>query len=169
MEDRQRGYKRTPRFTKRLEISFTSGIHSFRGILSNISENGLFIRTNRGFAPGTVVDLELVLPDRKISRLKGIVRRTIKTPVTTMKNGMGIELIEKDQNYIDFFKDFIKDAGFEDNHEDSEDNLNIEEKQEQVPEFLIISCPNCGVKNKVSYQKISLGPRCGKCGASLPV
>ncbi|NWF99105.1 MAG: PilZ domain-containing protein [Nitrospirae bacterium] len=169
MEERQRGYKRNPRFTKRLEISFTSGVHSFRGILSNISENGLFIRTNRGFAPGTIVDLELVLPGHTISRLKGIVRRTIKTPLTTMKNGMGIELIEKDQNYIDFFNEFLKETGFEDDYKENEERPNVEEKQNTPPEFLIISCANCGVKNKVSYQKISLGPKCGKCGASLPV
>ncbi len=169
MEDRQRGYKRNPRFTKRLEISFSSGVHSFRGILSNISENGLFIRTNRGFAPGTMVDLELVLPDQKISHLKGIVRRTIKTPLTTMKNGMGIELIERDRNYIDFFNEFIKETGFEDDYSENEEKNYVEEKQNPPPEFLIISCPNCGVKNKVSYQKISLSPKCGKCGALLPV
>lgn len=169
MEERQRGYKRTPRFTKRLEVTFSSGVHSFKGILSNISENGLFIRTNRGFAPGVVVDIELVLPDLRVSRLKGIVRRTIKTPVTTTKNGMGIELIEKDQNYIDFFNEFIKETGFENDYKDIEDNPYVEQKTEPPPEFLIISCPNCGVKNKVSYKKISLSPKCGKCGASLPV
>ena len=62
---RQRGYQRSPRYTKRLEVTFSSGNLSFKGILSNISENGLFIRTNRGFAPGTTVDIEVMMPDEK--------------------------------------------------------------------------------------------------------
>jgi hypothetical protein len=77
-----RGYQRHPRFTKRLEATFSSGGLSYRGILSNLSQNGLFIRTNRGFAPGSTVDIELVMPDNALCRLKGIVKRTIKTPMS---------------------------------------------------------------------------------------
>ena len=108
--ERDRGYKRTKRFTKRLEVTFSSGVLSYRGILSNVSVSGLFIRTNRGFAPGTTVDIELMLPDNTVSSLKGIVRRTIKNPVTTMKNGMGVELIRQDAKYQNFIKPFLDDS-----------------------------------------------------------
>ena len=103
---RPRGYQRHPRFTKRLEATFSSGGLSFRGILSNISENGMFIRTNRGFAPGTTVDIDIVMPDNTIVALKGIVKRTIKTAITTMKNGMGIELTREDEKYLKFVRSF---------------------------------------------------------------
>jgi hypothetical protein len=76
-------------------VTFSSGGLSFRGILSNISSSGIFIRTNRGFTPDTIVDIEVVMPDNKISLLKGVVKRTIKTPLSSMKNGMGVELMEK--------------------------------------------------------------------------
>jgi Tfp pilus assembly protein PilZ len=153
--DRSRGYQRHPRFTKRLEATFSSGGLSYRGILSNLSRNGLFIRTSRGFAPGSTVDIELVMPDNKVCRLKGVVKRTIKTPMSSMKNGMGIELTEKDTAYLRFIESFDK-------------------KKETVtetpaPEFRIITCPACGVKNKVLSEKLSLGPKCGRCGTSLPV
>ena len=152
---RERGYQRHPRFTKRLEARFSSGGMSFAGISSNLSESGLFIRTNRGFAPDTAIDIELVMPDGKTSSLKGLVRRTIKTPLSS-KNGMGVELIEKDAAYINFLKSFTEET---------------ETDTEKItpPEFQIISCPNCGVKNKVSSEKLSLGPKCGRCGTPLTI
>jgi hypothetical protein len=129
---------------------------SFAGISSNLSESGLFIRTNRGFAPDTIIDIELVMPDGKTSSLKGLVRRAIKTPMSTLKNGMGVELIEKDAAYINFLKSFTEET---------------ETDTEKItpPEFQIISCPNCGVKNKVSSEKLSLGPKCGRCGTPLTI
>jgi hypothetical protein len=152
---RERGYQRHPRFTKRLEARFRSGVMSFAGISSNLSESGLFIRTNRGFAPDTIIDIELVMPDGKTSSLKGLVRRTIKTPLSS-KSGMGVELIEKDAAYINFLKSFTEET---------------ETDTEKItpPEFQIISCLNCGVKNKVSSEKLPLGPKCGRCGTPLTI
>ena len=98
--------RRRQRVTKRLEVKFISSGISFTGILSNLSEGGLFIRTNHGFTPGTIIDIELVMPDDKISFLKGVVRRTIKIPMSLNKNGMGVELIEKDAAFINFLKSF---------------------------------------------------------------
>lgn len=156
---RERGYQRFPRFTKRLEATFSSGGLSFRGILSNISENGIFIRTNRGFAPNTLVEIEVVMPDNRISYLKGIVRRSIKTPVTITKNGMGIELTETDSTYIRFVRS---------RHAEPEADAEVEEKTE-MPEFRIIACQSCGVKNKVRSNRLSDEPKCGKCGKALAI
>jgi len=139
---------------KRLEVTFSSGGLSYKGILSNISENGLFIRTNRGFAPGTTVDIEMVMPDNMISHLTGIVRRTVKTQLSAMKNGMGVELTKKDEAFSNFMK------AFQEEHMKDTDTS---------PEFQIITCSGCGVKNKVSANKLSLGPKCGKCGIPLTV
>jgi Tfp pilus assembly protein PilZ len=156
--DKPRDYKRTRRYTKRLEATFSSGNLSFRGILSNISESGLFIRTNRGFTPGTVVEIEVMMPDNTISHLKGVVRRTIKTPLTSMKNGMGIELTERDEGYSRFVHSVIHDKESEDTPYEF-----------SVPEYKIIPCPKCGAKNKVPNEKLALGPKCGKCKTPLLV
>ena len=155
--ERERGYQRHKRFTKRLEAVFTSGGLSYRGILSNISESGLFIRTNRGSAPNTIIEIELVMPDNKVSRLKGIVKRTIKRPVSTIKNGMGIELIEKDKTYLNFLKNFTGET------------ITKPEEKTVVKEFKIVSCQNCGTKNKVVIDKSYKNPKCGKCGTSLVI
>lgn len=155
---RTRGYQRHPRFTKRLEVTFSSGGLSYKGILSNLSANGLFIRTNRGFAPGTEVDIQLMMPGNKISLLKGIVRRTVKVPVTTTKNGMGIELTVYDETYRNFVRTSLTDQG-----------IDTKELPEPIPaaDFQIILCKGCGIKNKVSPEKLTLEPKCGRCGTIL--
>jgi hypothetical protein len=167
--ERNREYKRDKRVTKRLEVTFCSGGQCFRGILSNVSVSGLFIRTSRGFAPGTTVDIELMLPDNTVSVLKGVVRRTIKNPVTTLKNGMGVELIRQDAKYQKFIKPFLDDTDPETEQEiEPSPDPEAEPEKPPVPEFQIIGCPNCGAKNKVLINKLSLGPKCGKCRTPLP-
>jgi Tfp pilus assembly protein PilZ/ribosomal protein S27AE len=153
--DRHR-HQRATRFTKRLEARFKSGGLTYTGILSNFSQTGLFVRTNRGFTPGTAIDIELVMPNNEVSVLKGVVRRTIKTQLSSLGNGMGVELIEKDSIYSDFVKSFC-DIG----------ESKTASKNNNSQEFKIISCPNCGVKNKVANKKLALGPKCGKCGTPL--
>jgi len=160
--ERERKHQRTPRFTKRLEATFRAEPFSYRGILSDISENGLFIRTNHGFAPGTLVDIEIIMPDDQVSRLKGIVRRSIKTPLSSKKNGMGIELTKKDTAYINFFKSYVTEPG----PDPIEEKNPVSEKASPL-EFQITPCPGCGVKNKVLLEKISLGPKCSRCGTPL--
>ncbi len=148
--------RRYRRFTKRLEVKFSSGGNSFTGISSDLSENGIFIRTKKGLAPGTNIYIDLVLPDGRISFLKGIVKRTFKTPISALKNGMGVEITEKDEIFSDFIKAFVlkRETPYED---------------KAVPEFKIISCANCGAKNKVLASMISLRHKCGRCKASLTI
>jgi len=148
--------RRYRRFRKRLEVKFSPGGKSFTGISSDLSEYGIFIRTQKGLAPGTLIYIDLVLPDGKVSFLKGIVKRTLKTSILSLKNGMGVEIIEKD----DIFNDFIKSYALK-TENPSEDKA--------IPEFKIISCTSCGAKNKVLTSMTSLGPKCGRCKASLTI
>lgn len=168
------------RYTKRLETTFSSGNLSFRGISSDLSAGGLFIRTQHSFVPGAIVDLEVYLPDNKVSRLKGIVRRSIKTTMPGVKNGMGIELIERDTNYLDFIKTIVIEKGegsseksFEETGETGE-KVRVEgdkkhgetDREDSPPEYVFIICENCNVKNKVPVNR-KFGLRCGKCGVPL--
>ena len=52
--------------------------------------------------------MELVLPDKTISSVKGIVKRTTKVAGSNRECGMGIELIEKDTMYVNFVKALTK-------------------------------------------------------------
>jgi hypothetical protein len=95
------------RFDKRLATKIIADQISFTCMTSDVSENGLFIRTSSSFAVNTPIDIQLLIPGYRVSFLKGIVRRTIRTPIPTMKNGMGIEIIGKDASYIHFLKPLI--------------------------------------------------------------
>jgi hypothetical protein len=74
------------------------------GLLTDVSENGLFIKSNRDFTMGEVIDIELFMPDNNNSLLKGVIRRKIELPESHRKYGLGIELIEKDMVYRHFLK-----------------------------------------------------------------
>lgn len=91
------------RIFKRLEVKFTSDNINRTGITSNLSENGMFVRTRKVLNAGTNLDLELTLPSGEIIKLCGRVARAIITPLHN-KDGMGIELMEIPPNYIEFIK-----------------------------------------------------------------
>jgi hypothetical protein len=76
------------------------------GLVNDFSENGLFIKCNQDFPIGTVIDIEIFMPDNNNSLLRGIVRRKIEMPESHRKSGLGIELIEKDTVYRRFLKSF---------------------------------------------------------------
>jgi len=134
--------RKHPRFIKRLETRISIDQTSFWSISGDMSESGLFIRTNRGYNVGTPIDIELSLPGNRVSFLKGIVRRTVRTPIPTMRNGMGIEVIEKDE----IFRDFVKSIS-------RERKENVGEEQ-TPPELQIISSLNCEAANKDNRKTI---------------
>ena len=96
--------RRSSRITRRLEIKFASNDVSFKGITSNVSKEGLFVRTLKGFPPGTLVKMELHLPSGKHIKRKGVVKRTLKTNFSGVKNGIGIEFIDTSTEYEEFLK-----------------------------------------------------------------
>jgi len=104
--------RRQRRFIKRCEIEFTADGTTHRGISSDFSLTGLFIRTNHPFPEGTVFDMLIHLPDGSSSKLRGKAVRSLKTPlgnvmgtpVKTVKNGMGVNILERDRNYLNLIK-----------------------------------------------------------------
>ncbi len=154
---------------RRLETEFSAEGQNYRAISSDFSCGGLFIRTNHAFVPGTLIDITIHLPDGNSSRLKGTVKRALKTPVVSLKNGMGIELIEKDPFYSRFMLTFTGEC-----EEETAPPVSprSQEPIREIPkpaadEFLIVTCGQCSVKNKVNRSRIAAGPRCGKCGSPL--
>jgi hypothetical protein len=101
--------RRHRRYIKRCEIEFSTNGTVYRGISSNFSLSGLFIKTSKPFVEDTIIELIIHLPNGLTSKLKGIVRRACRNPVNVQKNGMGIEFTEKDSNYDDFFNSILTD------------------------------------------------------------
>lgn len=94
--------RRSTRTIKRLEIAFTARGLTYKGITSNLSREGIFIRTQKGLPPGVIVEVELYLPSGETLKMQGVVKRTIKTQFQDIKNGMGIELINPPQIYMEY-------------------------------------------------------------------
>src|SRR3990172_8785432 len=98
------------RFIRRCEVEFVSDGITYRGLSSDFSLSGLFIRTNYPVTPDAILDVIIYLPDGLTSKLRVKVRRAWRTatgkvmgmPIKAFKNGMGVEIIERDVNYLHF-------------------------------------------------------------------
>ena len=98
--------RKQPRFNKSLVAQVVANDIRLFVMTSDLSKNGLFIRSKRCFAPDTIVDMEIATSDNIVSLLKGVVRRTADA-FGSMNNGMGVEIVEKDAAYLHFMKSLI--------------------------------------------------------------
>ncbi len=103
------------RYIKSCETEFTSNNIIYRGLSSNFSLKGLFIRTKYPLRPDTVVDITIRIDDNTTSIIKGKVIRSARNqknilpdlPPFNSKNGMGIEVLERDVNYLHLIRGLI--------------------------------------------------------------
>ena len=96
--------RRAERYKGRFKIEYALGDQTYRGISSDLSLNGIFIRTRNPLEMGTLITIVLHLPGGLTATLKGKVARVLVmhdgTSAVSIRNGMGIEIIEKDYNYL---------------------------------------------------------------------
>ncbi len=98
--------RRARRKIKRLFITFSDGVSEHKGISSDFSDTGLFIRTRiNAFDPGTPVNVVLEVDEDRGIKLTGEVVRAIRTGILDFKNGMGIRLTDIPQSYKDFLEE----------------------------------------------------------------
>jgi Tfp pilus assembly protein PilZ len=94
----------TNRLNKRLMVRFGRTKPDSLGITSDISDTGVFIKSNTVFSPGTDLVMDLTLPDERVIRLNGRVVWAKRVPPNMLrfvkKSGMGIFL---DETPPDFF------------------------------------------------------------------
>jgi hypothetical protein len=77
----------------------------------NLSEGGLYLKTNSVFAPGTVLQLELEFPDRKFSLWARVVWAKQVPPqlAHVLDCGMGLSLIEPPPEWAAFYAEWRSD------------------------------------------------------------
>ena len=103
------------RYIRRCEVEFVAEGVTYRGIASDFSLNGLFIRTNYPLTPDTALDVKLHLPGGSTSQLtirvirswRTVAGRVIGSPIKTFKNGMGVEITQKDINFLHFIRSIL--------------------------------------------------------------
>jgi hypothetical protein len=101
--------RRPKRFVERCKIEFIANDKIYRGISGDFSLNGLFIRTNHPLPPETILKLVIYLPNGLTSKLKGKVKRALEVslgkmtePQKYLQRGIGVEITERDSNYLHF-------------------------------------------------------------------
>jgi len=87
------------RFTTQLHFKLNSNSKTAWGVLGDVSENGLFIKTNRDINLDSVINIEIFMIDNTNSRLMGIVTRKVDLTDTHRKYGLEIKLTQKDITY----------------------------------------------------------------------
>lgn len=92
------------RFEAKCEVVFTANGIVYKGITQDLSLSGLSINTEYQFAPDTVIDIVIQFSGNKTSRLKGKVIRTIK-------DGIGVEIIERDTVYLHYYSSCLLGLG----------------------------------------------------------
>ncbi len=87
---------------KRLAVDFGAGDLKHTGITNDISQTGLFIKTTKFFAPGSIIKINLLIPNNGSKTFTGKVVRTYKHPPysSLAKNGVGVELEEPGKSYL---------------------------------------------------------------------
>ncbi len=96
--------RRHKRFERHYEIEFSSNGHIHKGISADFSLNGLFIKTDNPLAPNSIIDVVVHITDGMTLKLKGRVRRALKTSIG--QRGMGVEITERDINYSRFITSY---------------------------------------------------------------
>jgi hypothetical protein len=111
--------RKRKRLKKSCQVDFCANNETYRGVSDNFSVDGLFIWTDNLLAPQSVVSMTVHLPDGSTSKLKGLVRRvhkvshdSVKPSGQIFKCGMGIEIIERDPNYMKFFISLLSSITF---------------------------------------------------------
>lgn len=110
------GKRQRKRIQKNCKVEFCSNKETHRGVSDNFSMSGLFIKTNNILDLQSVLAVKVHLPDGSTSNLEGRVARVHKASYSmgkeagqSFQNGMGIEIMKRDSNYINFFFSLLSD------------------------------------------------------------
>jgi hypothetical protein len=102
------------RFPDHCNTEFVSDGMTYHAISRDFALNGLFIVTGSPRAPGALLEIKIHLPNGSTSRLLGKVMRFFKTfggndmaLVQEGEDGMGIEILERDMNYLNFIRSLL--------------------------------------------------------------
>lgn len=96
--------RKEDRFNTRLMVKLRSGVLKTWGVLKDVSENGLLVKSNHKFNPEAPIEIEVMMPDGETATIKGVVKRIVVTPNENRKFGIGIEITEKNLMYRTFMK-----------------------------------------------------------------
>lgn len=101
--------RRSKRILVSLKAELISGDVSYAGIIENLSEEGIYMRTlptkaATDFTPETKHELKFQLPSGETINLHCKVKWSYKTPPHGLTNSVGMEIIDPPPEYKEFLK-----------------------------------------------------------------
>ncbi len=98
--------RKAQRILVKLEVKYMAHVIKITSATSNISETGMYIRTDRQLPVGSMLDITLELPGSREHHLQGVVKWNLG-PRGKAKSGMGIQLIDPPEEYRDYVRSLI--------------------------------------------------------------
>ena len=94
------------RLRKRLMVRYGVDEANKMGFTKNISETGIFIRTNTVFRPGTTVHVQVQFPERTFSYWGRVAwAKQVPTQLAhVLECGMGVSFIEPPGDWLEFYR-----------------------------------------------------------------
>jgi Tfp pilus assembly protein PilZ len=107
----ERKIKRLPIFfsvTSPVSVSADPG-EEYRGMSSDFSITGLFIRTRKILKPGTKLKMAIEVNESTKIHLTGTVARAVKLGAVVFKDGIGVKLTEATPEYKNFIDGLLRE------------------------------------------------------------
>ena len=88
------------RYPLKMQARFFYGNRVYGGLVTDISERGMFICTDMRFPKSYMMDIMLLI-NNEVLKVPVKIRRNVK-PDTGADSGVGVELVGTPDNYLDF-------------------------------------------------------------------
>lgn len=101
------------RAKRRIMAKIGDGTSSRTVFVKNLSETGAFVHTNGVSRPGTVLDLDILFPDRTVSlRARVVWAKKVPDQMAHLLDcGMGLQFVETPLDWDEFYKEWAVKAG----------------------------------------------------------
>jgi len=87
------------RHSSNMQARFFYGDMVYEGLITDISEKGMFISTDIIFSPSQMLDIMLII-NKKVLKIPVTIKRSVKQDSTGF-SGVGVELLRVPQKYLD--------------------------------------------------------------------
>ena len=101
------------RAKRRLMVRFGTSAADKMAFTRDVSETGLFVRTNTVFKPGTTIQVQIQFPDRTFSMWARVVwAKTVPPQVAHILDcGMGVCFVDPSSEWLTYFAEWGKKSG----------------------------------------------------------
>jgi hypothetical protein len=101
------------RAKRRIMVRYGLGTADKTGFTKDLSDTGMFLKTNQAFKPGTTIQVQIQFPKETISMWARVVWAKVvpQSLAHVLECGMGIAFIDPTDDWKAFFQEWKQKAG----------------------------------------------------------